>query len=61
MGGTWDGTVKNLRMGWSEVYCFDDGSEGVEQLSRMGAICVKMEEISDFSALPEKEISFFDR
>ena len=61
MGGTWDGTVKNLRAGWSEVYCLDDGSEGVEQLSRMGAICVKMEEISDFSALPEKEISFFDR
>ena len=21
-GGTWDGTVKNLRFGWSSVYCF---------------------------------------
>ena len=37
MGGTWDGTVKNLRFGWSGVYCFDDGSEAAGLLTRMGA------------------------
>ena len=60
-GGTWDGTVKNLRAGWSGVYCFDDGSEGVGRLCAMGAYPVGMEDLSDFSALPEKEKSLFDR
>ena len=61
MGGTWDGTVKNLRAGWSGVYGFSDGSGGMERLCRMGAIPVNMENISDFGALPEKEPSLFDR
>ena len=39
-GGTWDGTVKNLRAGWSAVYCFRDGSEGAQRLCSMGAIPV---------------------
>ena len=60
-GGTWDGTVKNLRAGWSGVYCFDDGSEGMERLITMGALPVGLDDLKDFSALPEKEKSFFDR
>ena len=60
-GGTWDGTVKNLRAGWSDVYCFSDGSEGAENLHRMGAMPVAIEDLSDFGAMPEKEKSLFDR
>ena len=60
MGGTWDGTVKNLRFGWSEVYCFADGSEGCGLLHRMGAFPVKTEDLNDFAALPAKEQSLFE-
>ena len=60
-GGTWDGTVKNLRAGWSDVYCFRDGSEGAENLQRMGAMLISTEDLSDFGALPEQEKSLFDR
>ena len=61
MGGTWDGTVKNLRAGWSGVYCFNDGSEGMERLAAMGAMPVGIDTLKDFSALPEKERNLFDR
>ena len=60
-GGTWDGSVRNLRAGWSDVYCFRDGSEGAQRLCSMGAMPVCIEELSDFGALPEKEKSIFDR
>lgn len=56
-GGTWDGTVKNLRFGWSAVACFDDGSTVAKQLSQMGAYLIGMEDLADFS-LPE-EIRMF--
>lgn len=58
-GGTWDGTVKNLRFGWSAVACFRDGSEASVQLEQMGAYLVDREDLSDFGCLPESEASFF--
>lgn len=61
MGGTWYGTVKNLRGGWSDVYCFADGSRGAEALCNMGAFPVEMGQLSDFAALPAREPSLFDR
>ena len=36
-GGTWDGTVKNLKNRWTPVYCLDDGSAGGNALIQMGA------------------------
>ena len=57
-GGTWDGTVKNLRHGWSSVYCFDDGSEGMQLLAQMGAMLIGMADLRDFGSLPEKEQNF---
>lgn len=57
-GGTWDGTVKNLRFGWSSVACFRDGSEASIQLEQMGAYLIGTEEIQDFSNLPKTEMSF---
>ena len=57
-GGTWDGTVKNLRFGWSEVACFRDGSEASRQLEQMGAYLIDRDDLKDFGCLPESELSF---
>lgn len=48
-GGTWDGSVKNLRFGWSPLYCFNDGRESTALLTQMGAETV---EFQDLNALP---------
>lgn len=58
-GGTWDGTVKNLRFGWSPVACFRDGSESAQRLSQMGAYLVGMEDLGALSAFTEPEPSLF--
>ena len=50
-GGTWDGTVKNLRFGWSNVACFRDGSEASRQLEQMGAFLIGQEDLEDLGAL----------
>jgi len=60
-GGTWDGTVKNLRFGWSPVFCFRDGSESVELLARMGAGEVGKEALEDLRRLCKNDISLFDQ
>ena len=59
MGGTWDGTVKNLRFGWSPVACFRDGSEAASMLEQMGAYLIDREDLKDFGCLPEREATFF--
>ena len=58
MGGTWDGTVKNLRFGWSPVYGFRDGSEAMELLIQMGLWPVNMEDLQSFYYLPQSEQNF---
>ena len=58
-GGTWDGTVKNLRFGWSPVFCFRDGSAAAELLAQMGAELVEMEALSPFESLQKGEMSLF--
>ena len=57
-GGTWDGTVRNLRFGWSPVYCYNDGSEAVQMLAQMGAELIGMEQLGDFEALPQRTSLF---
>ena len=51
-GGTWDGSVKNLRFGWSPMYIFDDGSESSERLEQMGATKIGFEDLKDLRHLP---------
>lgn len=58
-GGTWDGTVKNLRHGWSDVFCFRDGSEASVQLAQMGAVLIEPEYLGEFRALETNPPSFF--
>ena len=58
-GGTWDGTMKNLRFGWSSVVCFRDGSPAAEELERQGAYFADASDLPDFltqeAGLPESE------
>ena len=60
-GGTWDGTVKNLKHGWSSVACFRDGSEASRRLEDMGAYLIGTEDLGDLSALLEPTQTLFDR
>ena len=57
-GGTWDGTAKNLQKGWSSVFCFDDKSPAIRELTQMGATPVKPEQLSDLAALQPDTQSF---
>lgn len=57
-GGTWDGSVKNLRFGWTPLYCFDDGRKSTELLAQMGANLLPMDALRDFSVLGQDEIKF---
>ena len=54
-GGTWDGTVKNLRQNHSPVVCFRDGSRAAEELELLGAYGICMEDLKDFCALQKEE------
>ena len=58
-GGTWSGTVQNLRNGWSPVFCFRDGSEAVGQLVQLGASPVGVEDLGDLNALPGEDLRLF--
>ena len=51
IGGTWDGTTKNLAAGWSPVSCFADGSAAAAELEQMGAVLIKKESLGNLSAL----------
>lgn len=57
-GGTWDGTAKNLRFGWSPVVCFRDGSAASLELEQMGAYLIDADHLEDFSVLQD-QISIF--
>ena len=57
-GGTWDGTVKNLKGGWSPVFCFDDGSAASKQLEQMGAQCITATDLAELSALTSLYTTF---
>jgi predicted Rossmann fold nucleotide-binding protein DprA/Smf involved in DNA uptake len=58
-GGTWDGTVKNLRFGYSPVFIFADRSPAAVQLTQMGANTVSLTDLQDFSALMPEQTQLF--
>ena len=57
-GGTWDGTKTNLKKGYSPVFCFRDGSRGMQALLDRGAQPVSMAQLTDFSSLQPEQIGF---
>ncbi len=59
-GGTWDGTVKNLRHDWSSVFCFDDGSPAMEQLEQMGAEMIDIIQLKNLQDLSRNDSGFLD-
>lgn len=58
-GGTWAGTVTNLRKDLSPVFCFADGSEAVTELIQLGAAGICMEQLGDFKALAADQMHLF--
>lgn len=58
-GGTWDGTTRNLKAGWSRVFCFHDGSEACSELIQMGADPVYLCDLYNFSSLPLPDSGLF--
>lgn len=57
-GGTWDGSVRNLKNLWSPLYCFDDGSHAMQELECMGASLIDIPELSDFRKLAQQNLFF---
>ena len=51
IGGTWDGTIKNLRQRISPVFCFNDESPASRELEQLGATLVIPQQLSDLAAL----------
>ena len=40
-GGTWEGSLDNLRHGWSPLFAFEDGSRGANALIERGATAIR--------------------
>ena len=59
-GGTWNGTVKNLQHGWSHVFCFDDASQSTEELEKLGAQRILVEELQNISLIRTQQMNFFE-
>ena len=50
-GGTWSGTLNNLRGAWSPVCCYRDGSDAAAALQGLGADLIDFSELTDLSRL----------
>ena len=50
-GGTWSGTVTNLRGQYSPVFCFRDGTKAMDRLSELGATLIDLRDLNDLSKL----------
>lgn len=59
-GGTWDGTAKNLRHGWSDVFCFADGTAAAQLLQQLGAEQIGIADLKEIAALPRNNLGFLD-
>ena len=57
-GGTWDGTLMNLRNGWNPVCVFADGSTATGELQNRGALAVTASELGDLPALADHPMRF---
>ena len=59
IGGTWSGTVRNLKENWSPVFCFLDGSEASVRLEQMGAEAIDIRDLGDLKALQVSAVNLF--
>jgi DNA processing protein len=58
-GGTWHGTIDNLKAGWSPVFVYDTGEPGANGLIERGAIPVGREALFDLQGLCQEQTSLF--
>lgn len=56
-GGTWEGSLDNLKHSWSPLFVFDDGSPGAQALMERGATGVKA--LTSVQELTPSQISLF--
>lgn len=60
-GGTWDGTLKNLHLNWSPVFCFCDGSRASRELESLGAVLIDGAHLQNMEALQPNTMNFIDQ
>lgn len=58
-GGTWYGSVKNLRFGWSPLFCFEDGKDSTRLLEQMGAELIRADAVADLRQLTSGQNRLF--
>lgn len=58
-GGTWQGTQKNLKHNWTDVFCYGDGSLAQQALCELGAEAIGIAALSDFYGLKNKTPGLF--
>lgn len=58
-GGTWDGALRNLDAGWSDLYCYDDRSAAALELFQRGASAICAGQLQCFDDLRPEEYTFF--
>ena len=58
-GGTWDGTVQNLRKQWGTVCCYQDGTPAMRELEQKGATPITIKQLADIPALQYTDPKFF--
>lgn len=59
-GGTWDGTIWNLKQSATPVFCFDDGSPASKELQQMGAMPVTKQMLENIAGLKNDYFAFLD-
>ena len=57
-GGTWDGTLMNLKNGWNPVCIFADESLAAAELQNRGALAITFEDLRDLPALANIPMNF---
>lgn len=58
-GGTWSGTTQNLEKGWSPVFCYDDGTETMQELEQRGGSLIQIEDLAEISLLESNSMTLF--
>lgn len=58
-GGTWSGTVQNLKNRWSPVFCYRDGSPASAQLEHLGAQLITSADLENLSSLKDQILRLF--
>ena len=59
-GGTWNGTLQNLKNTWAPVFCFNDESRSFCELTQRGANSITVDQLKDLLSL-KAEPNLFDQ